>query len=101
MTVQDSDYDYGLQRQAGKTAANGRTLRRFLFKIIRSLAKQIPGIGMSLRRKVENVGFRIGVPVDQTTRAALAQIQVIARKSPAAGAPTIGTQAASGTHPQR
>jgi SAM-dependent methyltransferase len=75
--VQDAEYDYSLQLQPGAT------YRRKLFglRFLRSIAKRIPLVGSQWRKRVERLGVRHGVPVDQTAGAALAQIQVVARKA--------------------
>jgi len=82
--IQDVGFDHALFRspraEGRRAALNGRTLRRFFVKGFGSIAKRIPVVGANLRRRVENLGFHLGVPIDQTARGALAQIQVVARK---------------------
>jgi hypothetical protein len=51
-------------------------------KLLRSIGRRLPLIGDRLKRAIEHHAVRYGVPVDQTGREALAQIQVVARKRP-------------------
>ena len=83
VALHDAGYDYCLHRSpAGQSRAkNGRTVGRFMVRLVRSIAKRLPLTGNDTRRKVENLGFQMGVPVDQTMRDAVAQIQIVARKS--------------------
>jgi SAM-dependent methyltransferase len=48
----------------------------------KSIGMRIPVVGSRLKVHFENLAARRGVPLDQTTRDALAQIQVVARKIP-------------------
>jgi SAM-dependent methyltransferase len=72
--IQDSGYKHELSFRGGK--------RRKLwgFKTLKSVVRRIPRIGPGMKRRLEELGVGWGVPLDQTTRDALAQIQVIARK---------------------
>lgn len=48
----------------------------------KSIGMRLPALGNRLKIGFENLAARRGVPLDQTTREALAQIQVVARKLP-------------------
>ena len=74
--IQDAHYDYSLQMKHGdRRVAKIRWLR-----LARSIGKRVPGYGPRLQRYFENLAARRGVPLDQTQREAVAQIQVVARK---------------------
>ncbi len=72
--VQDFAYIHGLNFTGGKPK------KVWGFKTLKSVARRIPGVGPRIKRRLEEIGVSWGVPLDQTTRDALAQIQVIARK---------------------
>jgi SAM-dependent methyltransferase len=77
--IQDAGYDHSLRLIPGQRVAK---MPRGL-KLLRSIGRRLPLIGEWLKRAIENHAVRYGVPVDQTGREALAQIQVVARKRPA------------------
>ncbi len=83
VSLHDAGYEYRLHRSPtrARRARNGRTFGRFMVRLAKSIAKRLPWSGDDTRRKIENLGFQIGVPVDQTMRDAVAQIQIVARKS--------------------
>ena len=72
--VQDFAYQHGLQFRGNKPR------KVWGFKTLKSIARRIPSAGPRIKRRLEEIGVSWGVPLDQTTRDALAQIQVIARK---------------------
>jgi SAM-dependent methyltransferase len=72
--IQDSGYKHELNFSGRKRR------RRWGFKTLKSIARRIPRVGPRLKRRLEELGVGWGVPLDQTTREALAQIQVIALK---------------------
>ena len=74
--VQDAHYDHSLRMKHGDVLRK----RPWWLRLAKSVASRIPVFGARLKIGVENFGVRHGVPVDQTTREALAQIQVVARK---------------------
>lgn len=74
--IQDAGYDHGLRLRLGQGA---KKMPRGL-KHLRSIGRRLPLIGTRLARVIEDFAVRYGVPVDQTGREALAQIQVVARK---------------------
>jgi len=81
--LQDVGYDYGLQNKMirlNMTASKRRTLSQYIVRMAVKVVKRIPFVGKDLKRQVENIGFRFGVPSDQSAREALAQIQIVARK---------------------
>lgn len=78
--IQDAGYDHSLRLRPGQAA---RKMPRGL-KLLRSIGRRLPLVGPRLKTAIENYAVRHGVPVDQTGREALAQIQVVARKRPAA-----------------
>lgn len=61
----------------------GRARKIWGFKTLKSIARRIPRIGSRLKRRLEESGVGWGVPLDQTARDALAQIQVVAQKKKA------------------
>ena len=75
--VQDAHYDHSLRMKAGDRR---RRQVRWL-RLARSIGKRVPRYGARLARWCENLEARRGVLLDQTTREAVAQIQVVARKS--------------------
>lgn len=72
--IQDFGYKHSLNFRGN------RRRRAWGFKILKSIARRIPRAGPGIKRRLEEVGVSWGVPLDQTTRDALAQIEVIARK---------------------
>lgn len=76
--VQDVHYDHALRMKPGEV----RRKRNWWLRIGRSFGAKIPGIGARVKVHFENLAVRHGVPLDQTAREALAQIQVVARKRP-------------------
>ena len=81
VALHDAGYNYALHHPLKDVAdaKNGRTLRRFIVRLLRSIAKRLPFAGNATGRKVEELGFQVGVPVDQTMRHAVAKIQVVAK----------------------
>jgi SAM-dependent methyltransferase len=80
--VQDAHYDYSLRMKHGDV----RRDRLWWLRLAKSAGKRIPVFGQRIKVHCENLAVRRGVPLDQTTRGALAQIQVVARKSSAMSA---------------
>lgn len=74
--VQDIHYDHALMLRPGAF----RRKSVWWLRLAKSIGARIPGIGLRFKRAAENAAVRHGIPLDQTTREALAQIQVIARK---------------------
>ena len=79
--IQDAHYDYSLRMKHGDVRRN----RLWWLRLAKGLGKRAPMIGHRLKIHCENLAVRRGVPLDQTTRDALAQIQVVARKLPQDG----------------
>ena len=80
--IQDDGYDYHLMA-AGFDAKKKRPILslRGMRKLLRALSKPWPQARKTCSNWIENLYFhRYGIPVDQTSRDALAQIQVIVRK---------------------
>lgn len=75
--IQDAHYDDSLRMKHGDV----RRKRIWWLRLAKSVGGRIPGIGSRLKIHFENLAARRGVPLDQTTREALAQIQVVARKA--------------------
>lgn len=74
--IQDFAYKHGLNFR-------GRRRRKIWgFKTLKSITRRIPGVGPAIKRRLEEIGVGWGAPLDQTTRDALAQIQVVAQKKP-------------------
>ena len=76
--IQDAHYDYSLRMKHGDV----RRKRAWWLRLAKSIGMRVPLVGRRLRIRFENLAVRHGVPLDQTTRDALAQIQVVARKLP-------------------
>ncbi len=76
--IQDAGYDHRLRLHPGQVVSK---MPRSL-KLLRSIGRRLPLIGEKIKRSIENHAVRHGVPLDQTGREALAQIQVVARKRP-------------------
>jgi SAM-dependent methyltransferase len=74
---QDEGYDYSLQLKAGDI------YRRKVFgvRFLKSIAKRLPVVGPQFKDALDRFALEFGVPVDQTQRGALAQIQLVARKA--------------------
>ncbi len=72
--VQDFAYRHDLRFKGGRPRKLGS------LRLLKSIARRIPFFGPRLKRWLEDIGVGLGVPIDQTTRDALAQIQIIARK---------------------
>jgi SAM-dependent methyltransferase len=73
--LQDAGYNHHLNFR-------GRKRRRLMgFRTLKSVARRIPGVGPKLKRRLEEIGVSWGIPLDQTTRDAVAQIQIIAQKA--------------------
>ncbi len=82
---QDQGYDHRLMAK-GYTESQRKPLLplRPLRRLLRALTKPIPRLRSSCTHWLEEYYFRnYAIPVDQTSRQALAQIQVIAQKSSA------------------
>jgi SAM-dependent methyltransferase len=82
--LQDAGYNHALQNKVirvRKPGSSERTLGRFFVRLATKIAKRVPVAGKNLKRQVENIGFHLGVPIDQTAREAVAQIQVIVKKT--------------------
>jgi SAM-dependent methyltransferase len=80
--VHDQGYDYSLMSNKD-TVKNPRPLLplKVARKLLRGISKPFPSLRIQLTHWIENLYFdRYGLPVDQTSRDALAQIQVIAQK---------------------
>ena len=74
--IQDAHYDYSLQMKHGDV----RRKRTLWLRLGKSIGMRMPLVGRRLRIHFENLAARRGVPLDQTERDAVAQIQVVARK---------------------
>jgi len=84
---QDQNYDYSLQAKGINPHPKVPiVLLKFLKKIQRAITKPFPATRQRLSHRLENWYFRTyGIPVDQTSRDALAQIQVVAVKRAPSG----------------
>lgn len=76
--VQDQSYDHKLQRHGITTMGRAvlrvsRARRRLMCRVHLDFSK--------LERLIERLEWRLGMPIDQTEGAALAQIQAVVRKS--------------------
>jgi SAM-dependent methyltransferase len=77
--LHDINYDYNLQTKYPPPESKKVPV---LIKLIREIAHKPPIIHPFLRRKIQNLFFRLyHIPVDQSKRDALAQIQIVARKN--------------------
>ena len=76
--IQDVHYDRSLMLAPGEF----RRRNVWWLRIAKSIGGRIPAIGPLIKKWAENAAVRHGVPLDQTTREALAQIQVVTRKKP-------------------
>ena len=75
--IQDHKYCYNLQN----FNSNPRLKPPKAFKVLKELIRLIPKLNNGLIFKLENYLFnKYGVPIDQTKRDALAQIQIVAQK---------------------
>jgi SAM-dependent methyltransferase len=78
VVLQDSNYDYRLQTKYPPPQIKKIPV---LIKLMREIAHKLPIIHPFLRRRIQNLFFRkYHIPVDQSKREALAQIQIVARK---------------------
>lgn len=79
---QDQNYDYALQAKGIEPSPKVPiAVLKFLKKLQRALTKPFPSTRQRLSHQLENWYFRAhGIAVDQTSRDALAQIQVVAVK---------------------
>lgn len=80
--IQDSGYDHSLMANASTTKKNDPIVPlRGTRRLLRAITKPFPSVRRSVTYWIENLYFRrYGIPVDQTARDALAQIQVIVKK---------------------
>ena len=75
--IQDHNYCYNLQN----FNSNPRLKPPKAFKVLKELIRLIPKLNNGLIFKLENYLFnKYGIPIDQTKRDALAQIQIVAQK---------------------
>jgi len=83
--IQDQGYDYALMSRGYPLASKNPILTlSFARRMLRAISKPFPATRQSLTRWVETLYFRkYGIPVDQTSWDALAQIQAIVQKSAA------------------
>lgn len=80
--IHDVGYDHSLMARGTDTSKPKPVLSlRFVRRMLRAITKPSPSLRKSATIWIENIYFhRYGIPVDQTSRDALAQIQVIAHK---------------------
>jgi SAM-dependent methyltransferase len=77
--LHDANYDYGLQTKYPPPQIKKVPV---FVKLLREIAHNLPIIHKYLRRKIQNLFFGVyHIPVDQSKRDALAQIQIVARKN--------------------
>lgn len=75
--IQDHNYCYNLQN----LNFNPRLKPPIIFNVLKKLLRLIPRLNNTLKYKLENYLFnKYGIPIDQTKRDALAQIQIVAQK---------------------
>jgi SAM-dependent methyltransferase len=74
--VQDANYDHALKMKFG----DRRRAKSLWLRIARKIGMHLPWIGRHAKIAIENLAVRRGVPLDQTQREAVAQIQVVAQK---------------------
>jgi hypothetical protein len=75
--IQDHNYCYNLQN----LNPTPRLKPPKAFKILKELLRLIPILNKILIFQLENYLFhKYGIPIDQTKRSALAQIQIVAQK---------------------
>ena len=80
--VQDQGYNYGLISPKQGTVETPLISLKWARKMLRAILKPWPDKRKQVTYWVEDLYFhRYGYPVDQTSRDALAQIQVIAQKT--------------------
>ena len=77
--VQDVGYNHRQQMKFGDKRREKTWAIRFLQRVLRRMGV----LGKHLNRWIDDILFHFGVPIDQTLREAVAQIQVVARKLPA------------------
>lgn len=76
--IQDAHYNHKIKASYPLQTQTVPLLISLLGKIIR----KVPRLGKSLHEKFEDIRFQFyGVPIDQTLRKAVAQIQIVARKT--------------------
>ena len=75
--IQDLHYERTLMLRPGEY----RRKSAWWLRLAKSIGRRLPGNRQRLKQWAENRAVRYGIPLDQTTREALAQIQVVARKS--------------------
>lgn len=76
--VQDEGYDYSLQTKPGAKIIAVNALTHRIFK---SISRLLHFFSQMYGRKLDDCLFRLyNIPIDQTMREALAQIQVVAQK---------------------
>ena len=74
--IHDAGYDHSLRMKHG----DHRVTKIRWLRLARSIGKRVPRYGPRLQRYFEDLAAHRGVPLDQTAREAVAQIQVVARK---------------------
>jgi SAM-dependent methyltransferase len=80
--IQDQGYDYALMSPKQGEVKKPWVSLKWARKLLRALSKPMPKIRRKLTYWVEDLYFhQYGHPVDQTSRDALAQIQIIAQKA--------------------
>jgi len=81
---QDQGYDYSLQSMGSDSGERRPWVPlKYLRKLLRAITKPFPKLRQRLTWALEDRYFRLyGIPIDQTARAALAQIQIVALKKP-------------------
>lgn len=81
--IQDQGYNYELMLPKKGEIKKPLISLKWARKILRAITKPLPRTRKNLTYWIEDLYFhRYGYPVDQTSRDALAQIQVIAQKIP-------------------
>jgi len=75
--IQTDSYDKSLLFPMNKQP---KATKGFIYRQINSLAKKVKRLSPVLGRKIDQMMVKIGWPIDQTRRGALAQIQIVARK---------------------
>ena len=83
MEVHDHGYDYSLQ-SFGYCSTKKQPIISLGFarRMLRAVSKPLPALRTKWTTWIENLYFhRYGIPIDQTSRDALAQIQVVVQKT--------------------
>jgi SAM-dependent methyltransferase len=76
--IQDLKYDYSLQTKFPPKKIKSIPIR---YKVLRKILRKLPIVKKTLLRSLENKFFiDYHLPIDQTMREAVAQIQIVARK---------------------